>query len=65
MTSAGVEEPAHFSELALYLIRPDGTPYFGSVQTMPFARPHFSDIVAAIDHVLKNNCPARSEVRDL
>src|SRR5215467_10598387 len=40
MTSAGVEEPARFSEPALYLIRPDGTLYFGSVQTMPFARPH-------------------------
>ncbi|MFB9269319.1 peroxiredoxin-like family protein [Bradyrhizobium erythrophlei] len=65
MTSAGVEEPARFSEPALYLIRPDGTLYFGSVQTMPFARPHFSDILTAIDFVLKNNYPARGEVRDL
>jgi peroxiredoxin len=65
MTSAGVEEPARFSEPALYLIRPDGTLYFGSVQTMPFARPHFADILAAIDYVLKNNYPARGEVMDL
>jgi peroxiredoxin len=65
MTSAGVEEPARFSEPALYLLRPDGTLYFGSVQTMPFARPHFSDILAAIDYVLKNKYPARGEVRDL
>ena len=65
MTSTGVEEPARFSEPALYLIRPDGTLYFGSVQTMPFARPHFSDILAAIDYVLKNNYPARGEVRAL
>ena len=65
MTSAGVEEPARFSEPALYLIRPDGTLYFGSVQTMPFARPHFADILAAIDYVLKNNYPARGEVRNL
>jgi peroxiredoxin len=65
MTSAGVEEPARFSEPALYLIRPDGTLYFGSVQTMPFARPHFADILAAIDYVLKNNYPARGEVREL
>jgi hypothetical protein len=42
-----------------------GTLYFGSVQTMPFARPHFADILAAIDYVLKNNYPARGEVRDL
>ena len=65
MTSTGVEEPARFSEPALYLIRPDGTLYFGSVQTMPFARPHFSDILAAIDYVLKNNYPARGEVTEL
>jgi peroxiredoxin len=65
MTSTGVEEPAHFSEPALYLVRPDGTLYFGSVQTMPFARPHFSDVLAAIDYVLKNNYPARGEVRAL
>ena len=55
MTSTGVEEPARFSEPALYLMRPDGTLYFGSVQTMPFARPHFADILAAIDFVVKNN----------
>jgi peroxiredoxin len=65
MTSAGVEEPARLREPALYLIRPDGTLYFGNVQTMPFARPHFADILAAIDYVLKNNYPARGEVVDL
>jgi peroxiredoxin len=64
-TSAGVEEPAKFSEPALYLIRPDGSLYFGSVQTMPFARPHFDDILAAIDYVVKHDYPARGEVRKL
>jgi peroxiredoxin len=64
-TSAGVEEPPLFSEPALYLVRPDGTLYFGSVQTMPFARPHFADILMAIDYVVKNDYPARGEVRDL
>jgi peroxiredoxin len=64
-TSAGVDEPALFSEPAIYLVRPDGTLYFGSVQTMPFARPHFSDILMAIDFVVKNNYPARGEVADL
>jgi hypothetical protein len=65
MTSAGAEEPARFSEPGLYLVRPDGTLYFGSTQTMPFARPHFSDILTAIDYVVKNNYPARGEVREL
>jgi len=61
-TSLGIEEPDLFSEPALYLVRPDGTLFFGSVQTMPFARPHFSDILGAIDYVLKTNYPARGEV---
>ncbi|MBN9014302.1 MAG: AhpC/TSA family protein [Bradyrhizobium sp.] len=64
-TSAGVDEPALFSEPAIYLVRPDGTLYFGSVQTMPFARPHFSDILAAINFVVENRYPARGEVVDL
>lgn len=64
-TSAGVDEPALFSEPAIYLVRPDGTLYFGSVQTMPFGRPLFSDILAAIDFVVKNKYPARGEVADL
>lgn len=61
-TSAGLEEPALFAEPALYLIRPDGTLYFGSVQTMPFARPHFSDVLSAIDFVVAKGYPARGEV---
>jgi peroxiredoxin len=64
-TSVGIEEPAHFSEPALYLVRPDGTLYFGSVQTMPFARPHFADILSAIDFVVGKNYPARGEVETL
>ena len=64
-TSTGFEEPARFSEPALYLVQSDGTLYFGSVQTMPFARPHFSEILAAIDYVLKHDYPARGEVTRL
>jgi peroxiredoxin len=65
MTSAGVEEPALFSEPGLFLIRPDRTLYFASVQTMPFARPHFADILAALDFVIAKNYPARGEVVNL
>jgi peroxiredoxin len=63
-TSVGIEEPALFSEPALYLVRPDGTLYFGAVQTMPFARPRFTDILQALDFVMKNDYPARGEVID-
>jgi peroxiredoxin len=64
-TSIGVEEPALFSEPGLFLVRPDGTLYFGAVQTMPFARPHFADILGALDFVIAKDYPARGEVASL
>jgi hypothetical protein len=42
----------------------DGTLYFASVQTMPFARPAFGDILGALDFVIAKNYPARGEVTD-
>ncbi len=61
MTSIGIEEPPLFSEPGLFLIRPDRTLYWGSTQTMPFARPHFDEILAALDFVARNDYPARGE----
>jgi len=60
-TSIGIDEPARFSEPGLFLVRPDGTLYYGAVQTMPFARPNFADLVGALDFVLKSDYPARGE----
>lgn len=60
-TSAGVDEPALFAEPGVFIVRPDGTLYYGSVQTMPFARPHFDELLQAIEFALKNNYPARGE----
>ncbi len=62
MTSAGVEEPAQFAEPGLFLVRSDGTLYASAVQTMPFARPHFADVLKALEFVIANNYPARGEV---
>jgi peroxiredoxin len=61
LTSAGIEEPPLFAEPGLFLVKPDGTLYWASVATMPFARPHFNDIAQAIDFVLSKNYPARGE----
>jgi peroxiredoxin len=63
-TSSGVEEPALFTEPAVYLVRPDGTLYYGSVQTSPFARPDFTQLLAAVDKALATGYPARGEVVD-
>ena len=60
-TSIGIEEPAVFSEPAVYLIRPDGSLYYGAVQTMPFARPHFDELLSAIDFAVAKDYPARGE----
>ena len=62
LTSIGVEEPAMFSEPGFFLIRPDGTIYFASVQSMPFARPHVVDLLGAIDFVVAKSYPARGEI---
>jgi peroxiredoxin len=60
-TSINIEEPRLFSEPAVFLVRPDGTLYYGAVQTMPFARPLFSELLQAIDFAIANDYPARGE----
>jgi peroxiredoxin len=60
-TSAGVEEPALFAEPGLFLVKPDGTLYWASLSTMPFARPHFPEILQAVDFAISKDYPARGE----
>ncbi|MGE0331849.1 MAG: peroxiredoxin-like family protein [Ramlibacter sp.] len=60
-TSIGIDEPALFSEPGVFLVRPDGTLYYGAVQTMPFARPQFQDLLSAIDFAISKDYPARGE----
>jgi peroxiredoxin len=60
-TSIGIEEPALFSEPGVFLVRPDGTLYYGAVQTMPFARPQFQDLLAAVDFAVAKDYPARGQ----
>ncbi|PWQ92480.1 peroxiredoxin-like family protein [Leucothrix pacifica] len=61
-TSIGIEEPAEFSEPGLFMVRADGTLYWSNISTMPFARPHFREILGAIDFALKVDYPARGEL---
>ena len=63
LTSTGVEEPAHFSEPGLFLVRPDGALYWADISTMPFARPHFAEITGAIDFVVSKSYPAQGRPR--
>ena len=58
-TSISDSEPEVFSEPGLFLIKPDNTLYLSSIQTMPFARPHFDDLLNAIDFIEDKGYPAR------
>ncbi len=60
-TSLGIEEPAQFSEPGLFLVQPDCTLYASSVASMPFARPHFKEVLSAVDFIVEKNYPARGE----
>ncbi len=60
-TSTGVVEPDQFNEPGVFLIKPDQTLYASSVATMPFARPHFKEVLAAIDFIVEKDYPARGE----
>ena len=60
-TSIGIEEPPLFAEPGVFIVRPDNTLYYGAVQTMPFVRPLFSELLGAIDFALKADYPARGE----
>ena len=60
-TSIGIEEPALFSEPGLFMVNADRSLYYLSVQSMPFVRPHFRELLAAIDFAIEKNYPARGE----
>jgi len=55
------QEPNQFIEPGLFLVKPDQTLYCASIQTMPFARPNFKDVLDAIKFVTKEDYPARGE----
>ena len=60
-TSTGVVEPDLFNEPGLFILRPDGTLYWGTTSTMPFGRPHFNEILQSLDFVISKNYPARGD----
>ncbi len=61
LTSVGIEEPKQFNEPGLFLIRPDGSLYLAAVQSVPFARPHFDELLNAIDFIKSKDYPPRGD----
>ncbi|WP_024480979.1 peroxiredoxin-like family protein [Cellulophaga baltica] len=55
------DEPKHFTEPGLFLLTPEQTVYWEAIQSMPFGRPGFNDVLGGIDYILKADYPARGE----
>jgi hypothetical protein len=50
----------------MFLVKPDGTLYAAIVQTMPFIRLHFNELLGALDSaIIPKGYPARGHVADL
>ena len=60
-SSIGIKEPALFSEPGVFLVKPDQSIFYLSVQSMAFGRPDFQEIIQALDFVINNDYPARGE----
>jgi alkyl hydroperoxide reductase subunit AhpC len=64
----GLSEPPYCCEPALFLVAPDKTLWFSSVQNMAFGRPRFADILDGFEFLFargyftEKECPARGEV---
>jgi peroxiredoxin len=61
-TARNEKEPDLFIEPGLFLVRPDGTLYASVVNTMPFARPSFKQLIESITFIIDRDYPARGEV---
>ena len=55
--ATGQKEPMLFSEPGLLLVRPEGELYAAWIQSTPYARPHLSEILTAVDNFVTKNLP--------
>ena len=56
--ATGVKEPRFFAEPALLLVRPGGGLYAAWVQSTPYARVHFAEVLTAVDNFIAKALPA-------
>ena len=54
----GVKEPVLFAEPALLLVRPTGELYAAWLQSTPYARVHFAELLTAVDNFVAKDLPA-------
>jgi hypothetical protein len=60
-SSIGIEELEVFFESGLFLVRADRTIFYLSVQSIPFVRPNFEELLHALDFAIEHDYPARGE----
>ncbi|MGF1456650.1 MAG: peroxiredoxin-like family protein [Alphaproteobacteria bacterium] len=56
------KETRLFVEPGLFTVRPDGTLYYASIQTQPFGRPAFADMLRALTFIKERDYPPRGTV---
>ncbi len=56
-------EPALFFEPGLFLVKPDLTLFYTSIQNMPFGRPEWGQLIMALNRILELDIPARGQVK--
>lgn len=60
--AANTQEPEHFNEPGLFLVRPDQELYYAAITNMPFGRPQLDELMGGMSFVLGNSYPARGDV---
>ncbi|WP_299049255.1 redoxin domain-containing protein [uncultured Polaribacter sp.] len=55
------KEPDNFVEPGMFIIDKESKFYWSSIQSMPFGRPSFDEVLDGIDYILKEGYPARGE----
>ncbi|WP_299524729.1 peroxiredoxin-like family protein [Winogradskyella sp.] len=58
-------EPEVFNEPGLFLIQPDNSIYFVTLNSTPWGRPHLASFVKVIDFINTSGYPARGELTSL
>ena len=58
----GTSEPDIYGEPGLFVVQPDGTVFFAQVQSGPFTRPAFGQLLGYLQFAFDNNYPIRGDL---
>lgn len=62
VSAGGKNEPEKYIEPGLFLIKPDNTVFYAAIQSMPFGRPEFDNVLGGIKYALKKGGEAHGEL---